>query len=180
LESIEGDTFDNQIALSSTSLVHEISDSVEEGTFDHKSSSPSSSPQDEISHSVEADTFDHKPASSPSSSVHEISNSIQADTFDHKPASSPSSSVHEISDLIQADTFGHETVSSSSLIPERSDLVEASGIQEILNRASGTSDNKMELELHEDNYRMLQKVGHNNVREAFNLLRDNPAIQVLF
>lgn len=177
LESIEGDTFDNQIALSSTSLVHEISDSVEEGTFDHKSSSPSSSPQDEISHSVEADTFDHKPASSPSSSVHEISISIQADTFDHKLASSPSSSVHEISDSIQADTFGHETASSSSLMPERSDLVEASGIQEILNRASGTSDNQMELELHEDNYRMLQKVGHNNVREAFNLLRDNPAIQ---
>lgn len=153
LESVEGDTFDHDVALSSTSLVHEISDSVEEGTFGQKSSSPSSSVQDEISHSVEGDTFDHK------------------------TASSPSSSAYEISDSTQADTFGHETASSSSSMPERSDFVEASGIQEILNRASGTSNIQMELELHEDNYRMLEKVGHNNVREAFHLLRDNPAVQ---
>lgn len=153
LESVEGDTFDHDVALSSTSLVHEISDSVEEGTFGQKSSSPSSSVQDEISHSVEGDTFEHK------------------------MASSPSSSVYEISDSTQADTFGHETASSSSSMPERSDFVEASGIQEILNRTSGTSDIQMELELHEDNYRMLEKVGHNNVREAFHLLRDNPAVQ---
>jgi len=153
-ESVEDDTFDHKIALSPTSLVNEISDSVEVDTFDHKSSSSSSSsssPQDEISHSVKADTFDHK-------------------------TSSPSSSVHEISDSLEV-TFSHKTASSSSSLPERSDLVEVSSILENWNESRGTLDNQMELELHEDNYRILQKVGHNNVREAFHLLKNNPAVQ---
>lgn len=177
-ESAEDDTFDHKIPLSPTTLVHQISDSVEAGTIDLKTTSPSfSSVQDEISASVEAGTFDDKSSLLSSLVQNEISDSVEAGTFDHKTAAASSSSVHEISDLIEAGTVDHKTASSSSSMPERSDLVEVSSIRENSNKSCGTLDNQMELELNEDNYRMLQKVGHDNVREAFHLLQNDPTVQ---
>lgn len=76
--------------------------------------------------------------------------------------------------------FNHKTaLSSSPSVPKISDSVEVSTIQGTGNKSCGTLVNldQMERELHEDNYRIVQKAGHNNVREAFNLLQSNPAVQ---
>lgn len=177
-ESVEADTFDHKIALSPTTFDHEISDSVEDGTIDLKTTSPSaSSVQDEISDSVEVGTFDDKSSLLSSSVQNEISDSVEAGTFDHKTAAASSSSVHEISDAIDVGTVDHKTASSSSSMPEGSDFVEVSSIRENSNKSCEALDNQMELELNEDSYRMLQNVGHNNVREAFHLLQNDPTVQ---
>lgn len=76
--------------------------------------------------------------------------------------------------------FNHKTaLSSSSSVHKKSDSVELSTIQGTGNKSCGTFVNldQMERELHEDNYRIVQKARHDNVFEAFNLLQSNPAVQ---
>lgn len=65
--------------------------------------------------------------------------------------------------------FNYKTALSSS-----SSVYKKSG-----NKSCGTLVNldQMERESHEDNYRIVQKAGHNNVCEAFNLLQSNPVVQ---
>ena len=105
---------------------------------------------------MEDDTFDHKIVLLPTTFDHEISDSVEAGTFDHKTAAASSSSVEEISDSIDVGTVDHKTTSSSSSMPEGSDFVEVSSIRENSNKSCEVLDNQMELELNEDNYRMLQ------------------------
>lgn len=71
------------------------------------------------------------------------------------------------------------TLSSSSSVHENSDAVEISAVQETENKSYGNLvyPNQMEQELHEEKYRIVQKDVHNNVREAFDMLQSNPAVQ---
>jgi len=76
--------------------------------------------------------------------------------------------------------FNHKAVlSSSSSVHKISDSLEVSTIHGIGNKSCGTLVNldKVERESHEDNYRIVQKAGHDSVCEAFNLLQSNPAVQ---
>lgn len=76
-------------------------------------------------------------------------------------------------------TFDHKTASSSSSsVYEKSDSVEVSTIQESENKSCGNlvNLNQMEKDFPE-NYGIVQTDGHNNVREAFNMLQSNPAVQ---
>jgi len=76
--------------------------------------------------------------------------------------------------------FNHKTaLSSLPSVPKNSRSDELSAIQGTGNKSCGTLVNldQMERELHEDNYRIVQKAGHNNVCDAFNLLQSNPAVQ---
>jgi len=71
------------------------------------------------------------------------------------------------------------TLSSSSSVHENSDSVEISTVQETENKSYGSLvyPNQMEQELHEEKYRIVHKDGHDNVREAFDMLQSNPAVQ---
>jgi len=77
-------------------------------------------------------------------------------------------------------TFDHNTaLSSSSSVHEESDSVEVSTMQGTENKSCGTlvNPNQMEQEFYEEKCRIVQKDGHNNVREAFDMLQSNPAVQ---